>query len=174
MRRCLARWPRRAPSWIIGVSITTACVPTRRSPTGHRKSSEPSISPLRSVPATVKTSTLDSTPEWMKEGAQLRIDTDNDTVFINETVKTYCDAKGMGRPAPALHKQSAPRNPGTKHLGKTTAEPAPQDPSRRSARRFGLIDAPDLKVPQNPMSDSHGVQLAEEIEAALFHWVGWI
>src|SRR5262245_26548176 len=50
---------------------TTACVRTRRSPTGHRKSSEPSTSPLRPELATVKTLPQGSTPEWRKEGAQL-------------------------------------------------------------------------------------------------------
>ena len=55
-------------SW---VSITTACGLTRRSPTGHRKSSEPSTLPLRPRTALAKTSTQDFTPEWMKEGAHL-------------------------------------------------------------------------------------------------------
>ena len=62
-----------SPVGVASPRRTTACVRTRRWPTGHRKSSGPSILPLRLAPATVKTSTQDSTPEWMKEGAQLRI-----------------------------------------------------------------------------------------------------
>ena len=48
------------------------CARIRRSPTGHRRSSEPSTLPLRR-PTMAKTSTQDSTSDWRKKGSQTTV-----------------------------------------------------------------------------------------------------
>ena len=66
-----ASLPRPAPCSTPGGPITTACARIRRSPTGHRRSSEPTHLALAAAAGNGQNFTQDSPSEWKEVGSQV-------------------------------------------------------------------------------------------------------